>query len=84
MSRCPRDGLGRSECAELIRAGLAESGQMVTGQDCEVTVSATRPLVMNEWIRGYTCPHGVTYWFEPTTDQIATWNARQWPPRRPE
>lgn len=68
--RCPTDALGRSECAEFLRTSMAEIGG-------EITVSTARPIVDSPYgLNGYTCPHGVDYWIEPTGEQIADWAAR--------
>ena len=50
------------------------------GQDLtEITVSTAPPLVKNPFTEGYTCPHGTTYWIEPTSEQIAKWHAEGTP-----
>jgi len=41
----------------------------------DITVSTAPPLVANPFTEGYTCPHGTSYWIEPTGDQIARWKA---------
>lgn len=44
------------------------------GQGMDVTVSTRPPLVQGPYTQpGMTCPHGTTFWFEPTGDQIAQW-----------
>lgn len=54
-------------CAGVLREGMA---------GFEVTVSTERPLVASPYTtEGFTCPHGVTYWIEPTGEQIARWQA---------
>lgn len=48
------------------------------GDRCEVTVSTARPLVQGPYeLAGFECPHGVEYWAEPTSEQIADWAARR-------
>ena len=72
---CPSSALGRSECAEYIREYMAALGDEL-GEGCEIVVSTARPLVRSPYgANGYECPHGVTYWIEPTSEQIARWNA---------
>jgi len=40
----------------------------------DVTVSEQAPLITGPYTTDpFTCPHGVTYWIEPTGEQIATW-----------
>jgi hypothetical protein len=64
---CPMTPGGRSECAQLLIDKMAALGS-------EITVSTALPLVVGPYgINGYTCPHGVTYWIEPTGEQIAAW-----------
>lgn len=73
--RCPTDALGRSECAEFLRARLAAGTDTHPG--CEATVSPARPLVASPYgVNSLVCPHGVEYWLEPTSEQIADWAAR--------
>lgn len=72
---CPTDPLGRSKCAEFLRTAMAEGFGDHPG--CEITVSTARPIVVGPYgVNGYTCPHGVEYWIEPTGEQIADWAAR--------
>lgn len=72
---CPTDALGRSECADFLRTQMAEGPGTLPG--CEITVSTARPLVVGPYgVNGFTCPHGVEYWIEPTGEQIADWAAR--------
>jgi hypothetical protein len=40
----------------------------------DITVCTVRPLVIGPYTTDpYTCPHGTTYWIEPTGEQIAQW-----------
>ena len=56
-----------ARCADVLREGMAP---------VEVTVSTERPLVIGPYTTdGFTCPHGVTYWIEPTGEQVARWQA---------
>lgn len=69
---CPQDALGRSECALFMAAAMAKIAAE-DGRNCEVVISTLPPLVINEYLQAHECPHGVTYYMEPTTDQIAEW-----------
>jgi len=42
-------------------------------QGVEVTVSTAPPLVRSRYTERFPCPHGVTYWMEPTGEQYAAW-----------
>jgi hypothetical protein len=56
-----------AECADYLKTGFAELG-------CEVTVSTLPPLVSSPYEQAPAiCPHGTTYYFEPTSEQIAAW-----------
>lgn len=58
-------GLAHAGCAQRLRDGMAP---------VEITVSEAPPLVAGPYTtEGFTCPHGVTYWIEPTGEQIAQW-----------
>lgn len=58
-----------ADCADSIRRDYATLG-------VEVTVRTAPPLVIGAYEpAGWTCPHGVTYWCEPTGEQIAQWCA---------
>ena len=59
--------------AVLLKAWAAihDPGQDVT----EITVSIAPPLITNGWTEGYKCPHGITYYIEPTGEQRAKWRA---------
>lgn len=75
MATCPTNALGHSVCAEFLRTTMAEGFPDHPG--CEITVSTARPLIVGPYgVNGYTCPHGVTYWIEPTSEQIADWAVR--------
>jgi len=72
--QCPKNALGRSECAEFIRNTMARIGAE-SGRNCEIVISSAPPIVESPYgANGYTCPHGVTWWIEPTSEQIAEWN----------
>lgn len=56
-----------AECPDFVKSEMLKLG-------CEVTVSALAPLVPTPYgNENITCPHGTTYWFEPTSEQIAQW-----------
>lgn len=70
---CPTNALGRSTCAEFIRTSMANLGA-AQGIGCEIVVSSAPPIVESPYgAHGYECPHGVTWWIEPTSEQIAEW-----------
>ena len=57
------------ECTGVIKEVMASQGG-------DVTVSTAPPLVMTPYTvpgSAITCPHGVTYYMEPTSEQIAQW-----------
>ena len=49
------------------------AGQLRTGMHpIEITISTEPPLVRGPYTTdGFQCPHGITYWIEPTGEQIA-------------
>lgn len=56
-----------TECADEIRADMARLG-------IEITVTTAPPIVPGPYTTDpLTCPHGTTYWIEPTGEQIARW-----------
>lgn len=56
-----------SECREYVRLTMAELG-------CDATVSTAPPLAEGEFENaGFICPHGTTYWLQPTGEQVAKW-----------
>jgi hypothetical protein len=56
-----------ARCADYLKQQMAERG-------IEVTVSTAMPVVASAYEEScFTCPHGTTYWMEPTGEQIATW-----------
>jgi hypothetical protein len=59
--------ISHAECREFVRRKMAELG-------CEITVSTAPPLVEGEFENaGFRCPHGTTFWMQPTGEQIAAW-----------
>jgi hypothetical protein len=73
VTACPTTPLGRSACADVLRDGMAAIAA-ADGRGCEVTVSTAPPLVANPYgIKQYECPHGTTYWIEPTSEQMMEW-----------
>ena len=65
MAAVPFSG-DHADCAEHLRRVMAAGG-------VEVTVRSANPLIATHWTQGMTCPHGTTYWYEPTSEQRATW-----------
>ena len=58
---------GHANCPEELRS-------MAAGQGMDVTVSTSPPLVPGPYVTDpFECPHGTTYWIEPTGEQIAAW-----------
>jgi hypothetical protein len=73
MSKCPINALGRSVCAQTLADNSLALG-------AEVHVSTLPPLVAGPYEEAaFECPHGVTFWIEPTGEQVADWAARQVP-----
>jgi hypothetical protein len=55
------------ECAEFLRSQAKELG-------LDVVVSTAKPLVPGPYTQPpFICPHEVTFWLEPTGEQIAQW-----------
>lgn len=54
---------------------LRERWAKVCGdQPTEITISTEPPIIIGPYTQpGLTCPHGITYWLEPTGEQIAAW-----------
>ena len=62
---------GPGGCAEQLRIGMHPD---------DITISTEPPLVRGPYTgAGFTCPHGTTYWIEPTSEQIAKWRAESTP-----
>lgn len=79
MTPCPKDSLGRSQCAEFIRTQLNEIAAK-HGGTCESVVSTAPPIVDTGYEQyAYECPHGTVYWVEPTSEQMARWAADKTP-----
>lgn len=58
-----------SECGAILRSFCADRG-------IDAHVTTVPPLILNAYNiqSGYmVCPHGVKWFMEPTTDQIAQW-----------
>lgn len=54
-------------CAADLRALFAKHG-------IEITVSTLPPVVAGPYTTDpFECPHGISYWVEPTGEQIAQW-----------
>ena len=59
------------ECENTIREKWAK---VCGDQPTEITISTVPPIVAGPYTQdGLTCPHGITYWLEPTGEQIAAW-----------
>lgn len=55
------------DCPDFLASGAASLG-------VDITVSVYPPLVKGPYTApGFTCPHGVKFWIEPTGEQIAQW-----------
>lgn len=66
-SPCPTTPYGRTVCGQLLIDNMAAMGT-------EVTVSTAPPIIHGPYtVDPFRCPHGVTYWIEPTGEQIAAW-----------
>lgn len=60
-------GAAFDACWRTLKAEAAAEG-------IDITVSALPPLVKGPYtVAPIACPHGVTYWMEPTGEQIAQW-----------
>jgi hypothetical protein len=56
------------QCPDALRDVMAERG-------VEITVSTLPPLVVGPYTTGgFTCPHGTTFFIEPTGEQISRWS----------
>lgn len=63
----PTPTTDHTQCAALIRAIFAEHGG-------DVHVSIVPPIVVGPHpTEAATCPHGATFYIEPTGEQIAAW-----------
>lgn len=57
-----------SSCPDELRTRMSAMG-------VEINVSTAPPLVIGPYTTdGFTCPHGTTFWIEPTGEQIAKWH----------
>lgn len=64
LERIARDA--HAQCASVIKDGMTRLG-------CDVTVSTLPPIVTSPYEDlGLICPHGVRFYAEPTSEQIAT------------
>jgi hypothetical protein len=55
-----------AECKGFLRGQMAELG-------IEIVVSTAPPLVPSPWTEHMVCPHGTTFYYEPTSEQRAAW-----------
>jgi hypothetical protein len=54
-------------CSAELRDRMAAMG-------IEVTVSTAPPIVPGDYVTDpFVCPHGTSFWLEPTGEQIAEW-----------
>lgn len=60
-------------CAQELLDVWRQACANIGGGYTEITVSTAPPLVPNPYIHSLTCPHGITFWMEPTGEQIAEW-----------
>lgn len=61
------DAFGGHGCEQQLR-------QFWEMANTDVTISTVPPLVIGPYTQpGLTCPCGVTFWVEPTGEQIAEW-----------
>jgi len=64
LPNAPKDHAG---CADWLKAGFARLG-------ADVIVTTAPPLVLTRYDQDpFVCPHGVTFWHAPTSEQIAQW-----------
>lgn len=70
-----RDGRGPVSGFPIAHFGCRrELIARMAAMDTEVIVSELPPLVSNAFVTDpFTCPHGVVYWLEPTSEQRAIW-----------
>jgi hypothetical protein len=60
-------GSDHSGCSDYLKQEMAAKG-------VEVTVSTAPPIVAGPYEEAcFTCPHGTTYWMEPTSEQRLAW-----------
>lgn len=61
------DPTPHADCPGIIKREMTKLG-------VDVTVSTAPPLIQGPYEQaGFVCPHGTTYWLEPTSEQIARW-----------
>lgn len=67
------------ECAGLLRSIVNRNPDGPV--DVAIGVCPDGPIVMREGFPPFivTCPHGVTYLLEPTSDQLAEWARNKTP-----
>ena len=54
-------------CRAFLKAQFA-------GMGCDITVSTARPVVPSPYgEEDWRCPHGTTFWTEPTSEQMLAW-----------
>jgi hypothetical protein len=56
-----------STCADVLREVMASMG-------VDIVASTAPPIVSTPYVTDpFSCPHGVLFWIEPTSEQIAQW-----------
>lgn len=63
----PHAPTDHAECAAWMKAGFSRLG-------ADVIVTTAPPLIATGYDQDpFVCPHGVTFWHAPTSEQIAEW-----------
>lgn len=63
-----------ADCRDSLVKMFAEVNATFDGDPVEVSISTAPPLVRTPYTTdGFRCPHGTTYWIEPTGEQVAKW-----------
>lgn len=58
---------GHDTCLAVLKDRMAALG-------VDITVSTIAPIVRGPYTTApFICPHGTTFWIEPTGEQIAEW-----------
>ena len=70
---------GDHGCRDALRRALATACAAAGEPDMDLVISTEPPLIPDQPGRWRnmpaTCPHGITYWIEPTGEQLARWVA---------
>lgn len=62
-------GHPHEDCRRLLKEACAAGGT-------EITVSTMGPIFANPYSTPAACPHGTTFWIEPTAEQLMDWRRR--------